>query len=195
MIKWLIVGLGNPGLRYRNTRHNGGWWAVDRLAKSLGVRIKRNACGAKVIRIEDDDTHLTLAKPLSFMNRSGIPVDCLLKAYEISFENLIVIFDDIDLPVGALRVKRSGASGGHKGITSIITETGMDDFYRIKMGIGRPEDRDDVVEYVLSNPPPDEKKILMSMADLAVSATKTLIDRGFQRACNEFNDTNPNMDE
>ena len=195
MTKWLVVGLGNPGLRYRHTRHNAGWWAVDKLARSLGVRVKRSACGAKVIRVEDGDNHLTIAKPMTFMNRSGLPVDCLLKAGEIPADNLVVIFDDIDLPVGALRVKKKGSSGGHKGISSIIAETGRDDFYRIKIGIGRPDNTDDVVDYVLSNPSPDDKNILISMSELAVSSVKILIHEGFQKACNEFNSTNPPTDE
>ncbi|MEZ4813475.1 MAG: aminoacyl-tRNA hydrolase [Caldisericia bacterium] len=186
MEKWLVVGLGNPGLGYRNTRHNIGWKAIDRFAKSLGVRLKKTSCGAKIIRTVALGRQLLLAKPLSFMNLSGKPVKCLISANEIPRENIIVICDDIDLPVGTIRIKKKGGSGGQKGIGSIITEIGTSDFYRIKIGIGRPSDGD-VVDYVLKNPTKDDEQILKDMIKKVSDAVATLIESGFETAANTFN--------
>jgi peptidyl-tRNA hydrolase, PTH1 family len=191
MDKWLIVGLGNPGLRYKNTRHNIGWKAVDRFAKSVGTRLKKTSCGAKIIRVEAFEKKLVLAKPLSFMNLSGKPVKCLMSANEVVIDKIIIICDDIDLPVGAMRIRKKGSSGGQKGIASIITEIGSSEFFRIKIGIGRPENNLDVADYVLTNSNKDEANILDEVVKKAVSAIEMLMTEGFQNACNKFNSTNP----
>lgn len=190
MEKWLIVGLGNPGLGYRNTRHNIGWKAVDRFAKMLGVRIKKTACGAKIIRTEGFGAKLILAKPLSFMNLSGKPVKCLMSANEVTPDKIIIICDDLDLPVGAIRIRKKGSSGGQKGIGSIINEIGTSDFLRIKIGIGRP-DNGDIVDYVLKNPNRDDEKTLKDMVNKVSESIVTIIESGFQTAANNFNSTNP----
>ncbi len=194
MEKWLVVGLGNPGLGYRNTRHNIGWKAVDMFAKSLGVRLKKTSCGAKIIRTVAFGKQLLLAKPLSYMNLSGKPVKCLMSANEIPHEKIIIICDDIDLPVGAIRIRKKGSSGGQKGIGSIINEIGTNDFFRIKIGIGRPSNGD-VVDYVLKNPTRDDEQILKEIIKKVTDAITTIIESGFQTAANEFNCTNPQKED
>jgi len=192
MEKWLIVGLGNPGLKYAHTRHNVGFDAVDTLAKSLKTRISRMSCGAKIARLEFDEMKFVIAKPLSFMNLSGGPVGCLANANEVPSDHWIIIHDDIDLPSGALRIRKSGSNGGHKGIASIIKETGKSDFYRIKIGVGRPETKDEVVDFVLSRAKDDG---LREAVKKAAQACLFLIKEGYQAAGNKFNFVPKDQDE
>jgi len=192
MEKWLIVGLGNPGLKYAHTRHNVGFDAVDTLAKSLKARISRMSCGAKIARLEFDEMKFVIAKPLSFMNLSGGPVGCLANANEVPSDHWIIIHDDIDLPSGALRIRKSGSNGGHKGIASIIKETGKSDFYRIKIGVGRPETKDEVVDFVLSRAKDDG---LREAVKKAAQACLFLIEEGYQAAGNKFNFVPKDQDE
>ncbi|HOO96534.1 MAG TPA: aminoacyl-tRNA hydrolase [Caldisericia bacterium] len=194
MQKWLIVGLGNPGFSYKNTRHNVGWWVVDGLSKKLKTRLKNTSCSSKIVRIDYSDEHtFILAKPQSFMNLSGRPVKCLMDANEISYDRLIVIHDDIDLPVGALRVRRKGSSGGQKGVGSIIVEIGNESFYRVKIGIGRPnEDSElDVVDYVLMKPTRDEELAVIDTCNMAIDAILSLVENGFEETAHRFNCINP----
>jgi len=192
MEKWLIVGLGNPGLKYAHTRHNVGFDAVDTLAKSLKARISRMSCGAKIARLEFDEMKFVIAKPLSFMNLSGGPVGCLANANEVPSDHWIIIHDDIDLPSGALRIRKSGSNGGHKGIASIIQETGKSDFYRIKIGVGRPETKDEVVDFVLSR---TKDEGLGEAIKKAAQACLFLIEEGYQAAGNKFNFVPKDQDE
>ena len=192
MEKWLIVGLGNPGLKYAHTRHNVGFDAVDTLAKSLKARISRMSCGAKIARLEFDEMKFVIAKPLSFMNLSGGPVGCLANANEVPSDHWIIIHDDIDLPSGALRIRKSGSNGGHKGIASIIKETGKSDFYRIKIGVGRPETKDEVVDFVLSR---TKDEGLGEAIKKAAQACLFLIKEGYQAAGNKFNFVPKDQDE
>lgn len=192
MEKWLIVGLGNPGLKYAHTRHNVGFDAVDTLAKSLKARISRTSCGAKIARLEFDEMKFVIAKPLSFMNLSGGPVGCLANANEVPSDHWIIIHDDIDLPSGALRIRKSGSNGGHKGIASIIQETGKSDFYRIKIGVGRPETKDEVVDFVLSR---TKDEGLGEAIKKAAQACLFLIKEGYQAAGNKFNFVPKDQDE
>jgi len=192
MEKWLIVGLGNPGLKYAHTRHNVGFDAVDTLAKSLKARISRMSCGAKIARLEFDEMKFVIAKPLSFMNLSGGPVGCLANANEVPSDHWIIIHDDIDLPSGALRIRKSGSNGGHKGIASIIQETGKSDFYRIKIGVGRPETKDEVVDFVLSR---TKDEGLGEAIKKAAQACLFLIEEGYKAAGNKFNFVPKDQDE
>jgi len=183
----MVVGLGNPGLRYAHTRHNVGFDAVDSLAKLLKVRISKTSCGAKICRVNLGDILLVLAKPLSFMNLSGQPVKCLANANEIPFERWIFIHDDIDLPVGALRIRLGGSSGGQKGIKSIQELTGKTEFYRIKIGIGRPETKEDIVDHVLDRPSTEERDDLKKAIQDAAKAALIIINEGLEAAGNKFN--------
>ena len=192
MEKWLIAGLGNPGLKYAHTRHNVGFDAVDALAKLLKTRISRMSCGAKITRVALEELEFVIAKPLSFMNLSGGPVNCLANANQIPSDHWIIIHDDIDLPSGALRIRKSGSNGGHKGIASIMQETGKSDFYRIKIGVGRPETKDEVVDFVLSR---TKDEGLGESIKKAAQACLFLIEEGYQAAGNKFNFVPKDQDE
>ncbi|HOG70760.1 MAG TPA: aminoacyl-tRNA hydrolase [Caldisericia bacterium] len=192
MEKWLIAGLGNPGLKYAHTRHNVGFDAVDALAKLLKTRISRMSCGAKITRVALEELEFVIAKPLSFMNLSGGPVNCLANANQIPSDHWIIIHDDIDLPSGALRIRKSGSNGGHKGIASIMQETGKSDFYRIKIGVGRPETKNEVVDFVLSR---TKDEGLEEAIKKAAQACLFLIEEGYQAAGNKFNFVPKDQDE
>ena len=192
MEKWLIAGLGNPGLKYAHTRHNVGFDAVDALAKLLKTRISRMSCGAKITRVALEELEFVIAKPLSFMNLSGGPVNCLANANQIPSDHWIIIHDDIDLPSGALRIRKSGSNGGHKGIASIMQETGKSDFYRIKIGVGRPETKNEVVDFVLSR---TKDEGLGESIKKAAQACLFLIEEGYQAAGNKFNFVPKDQDE
>lgn len=183
--KWLIVGLGNPGTEYAHTRHNAGFDSVDAFGKMLGVRLSKTSCNARIGRFKDDKFQFVLAKPQSYMNLSGQPVKCLADANQISSDHWIVLYDDIDHPEGSLKLRRTGSSGGHKGINSILNVTGKTDFYRIKIGVGRPQTKDEVVDFVLSKPEKDSP--LFDAIKQAVLMVKCLIEEGYDIAGNRYN--------
>ncbi|MFP4639760.1 MAG: aminoacyl-tRNA hydrolase [Guyparkeria sp.] len=157
----LIVGLGNPGQKYDDTRHNAGFWAVDAIAEALGGRWteERKFSGA-VARVPVDGTDLRLLKPATFMNRSGQSVGPLANFFKIAPEEILVIHDELDLPPGRMRLKRGGGHGGHNGLKDIQAALGSADFWRLRIGIGHPGHRDAVVGYVLTRAPKDERKLV-----------------------------------
>ena len=191
--KWLIVGLGNPGPIYSHNRHNVGYWCVNRLARLHGIPLKARrlaATGEGAVR----GTPVILAKPRTFMNRSGQAVAALLRNFKIQRSRLLVVCDDLDLPGGALRLRPGGGAGGQKGIASIIAATGGQDFLRLRIGIGRPVvngeptwDSDAVAVYVLSDPTPQESEALQAAVALAAEAVETLLSEGLEPAMNRFN--------
>ncbi len=183
--KWLIIGLGNPGTKYAHTRHNAGFDAVDAFGKMLGVRLSKTSCNARIGRFKDDNFQFVLAKPQSFMNLSGQPVKCLADANQIPSDHWIVLYDDIDHPDGTLKLRKTGSSGGHKGINSILSVTGKADFYRIKIGVGRPETRDEVVDFVLSKPEKDS--LFFETIKQAALMVKCIIEEGYDIAGNRYN--------
>ncbi|MFW6041450.1 MAG: aminoacyl-tRNA hydrolase [Guyparkeria sp.] len=157
----LIVGLGNPGQKYDDTRHNAGFWAVDAIAEALGGRWteERKFSGA-VARVPVDGTDLRLLRPATFMNRSGQSVGPLANFFKIAPEEILVIHDELDLPPGRMRLKRGGGHGGHNGLKDIQAALGSADFWRLRIGIGHPGHRDAVVGYVLTRAPKDERKLV-----------------------------------
>jgi PTH1 family peptidyl-tRNA hydrolase len=191
--KWLVLGLGNPGPVYSHNRHNVGYWCVNRLARLHGVQMKARplaAYGEGTV----DGTPVLLAKPRTFVNRSGTAAASLLRNFKIERRNMIVIHDELDLPLGALRIKPGGGHGGQKGLRSIIGAVGGDDFPRIRVGIGRPVangrpswDPKDVAEYVLSDPTPEDTKALQDAAARATEAAETLLREGIDAAMNRYN--------
>ena len=191
--KWLIVGLGNPGPIYSHNRHNVGYWCVNRLARLHGIPLKARrlaATGEGAVR----GRPVILAKPRTFMNRSGQAVAALLRNFKIQRSRLLVVCDDLDLPGGALRLRPGGGAGGQKGIASIIAATGGQDFLRLRIGIGRPVvngeptwDPDAVAVYVLSDPTPQESEALQAAVALAAEAVETLLSEGLEPAMNRFN--------
>jgi PTH1 family peptidyl-tRNA hydrolase len=191
----LIVGLGNPGHKYEKSRHNLGFLCVNRLARDYTIRMNKSQGKARTGKGKIGGNEVLLARPQTYMNLSGESVKLLLNKTHTGPEELIVIHDDLDLPVGKIRVRFGGGSGGHKGINSIFQETGSRDFYRVRIGIGRPlrfKDKgeiqeDDVIDYVLSNFSPDEKKIIEKSIPLAGEAAVSLITEGLTATMNKYN--------
>ncbi|WP_448584725.1 aminoacyl-tRNA hydrolase [Thermocrinis sp.] len=166
MIK-LVVGLGNPGKKYEKTRHNVGFMAVDELLKKLRTKEYKEECLSHVYRVKVLDREVLVAKPQTYMNNSGLAVLNLLEEYELNPKDMMVVYDDLDLPLGRIRLRLEGSSGGHHGIESIIKEIKADNFVRLRIGIGRPKDKNKVVEYVLSTFDPEEELVLYTVLDRA----------------------------
>lgn len=184
---WTIVGLGNPGLRYKWNRHNIGFHVIDLLAKDYKIRLKKDKLiPAYIGRGNIIGSDVILVKPTTYMNRSGSALKGLQEFYGISHKNILVVSDDIDLPWGRLRIRQSGGSGGHRGLESIITELTTTSFPRIRIGIGRPLG-DGVVEHVLGNFSKEEKRTLKDYCTKAVEAVYTTLDCGIENAMNKFN--------
>lgn len=185
----LIIGLGNPGKKYEKTRHNIGFMALDRLVKKLGLNFHSGKFSAEQA-IKTDELHdkIFFLKPQTYMNKSGDSVAALAQFYKIDPDDMLVIHDDLDLPLGRLRVVRKGSAGGHNGIKSIIEKLGAQNFNRLKLGIGRPADaRVDVVDYVLMPFASSERQALESTLETAVQALDVFLQKGPQDAMNEFN--------
>ncbi len=191
--KWLIMGLGNPGPVYSHNRHNIGYWCVNRLARLHGVPLKAKRL-ATIGEGSIAGTPVLLAKPRTFVNRSGRAVADLLRNFNIDREMMLVICDDLDLPVGRLRMRSSGGHGGQKGLRSIIGAIGSGDFPRLRIGIGRPVvdgrptwEPEDIADHVLSDPPPQEAEALQAAAAQAAEAVETVLREGLEAAMNRYN--------
>lgn len=184
---YLIVGLGNPGREYRETRHNIGFMLIDRLSVRLNARMRRMQSKALVGSVMHGGAKLILAKPQTFMNLSGQAIQGLVRFYKIPLENLIVAHDDLDLPFGTLRLRPGGGAGGQKGIRSTIQQLGTQDFPRLRLGIGRPPGRMDAAAYVLQSFSSGDEQILSETLDLAADAALTFIKDGIEKAMNEYN--------
>lgn len=182
----LIVGLGNPGNGYRDTRHNIGFMLVDRLSSAHGLRLVNESCSAVWGRGMIRGAEAALAKPDTYMNRSGNAVCGLKDALSISVESIIVAHDDCDLPLGRLRIRKAGGSGGHKGVESIIAGLGTNGFPRLRLGIGRPE-AEETDEFVLSRFRPVERGQVEDMLGRAVSAVEAMLTEGIDVAMNRYN--------
>jgi len=191
--KWLIVGLGNPGPAYSHNRHNVGYWSVNRLARLHGIPLKTQRL-ATIGQGSIAGVPVLLAKPRTFVNRSGHAVAALLRNFQIKPERILVICDDLDLPVGRLRLRPGGGHGGQKGLRSIIGTIGSGGFPRLRIGIGRPVvdgepswEPDAVAVYVLSDPTPQEAEALQDAAAGAAEAAETLLREGLEAAMNRYN--------
>src|SRR5690554_5790881 len=184
---YIIVGLGNPGRKYIGTRHNIGFDAITRISDDFNISLNINKhkaiCGAGFIGGEK----VLLAQPQTYMNLSGESVRALADFYKVSPENIIVIYDDINLEVGQLRIRKSGSAGGHNGIKNIIQHLGTQDFPRIRIGVGQKPQEWDLVDYVLSKFSDEENKVLRHALKNASDATKVLIDEDITAAMNIYN--------
>ena len=191
----LIVGLGNPGFLYSRNRHNIGFMCVSHLAKAYNIVFDRKQGHARTGIGNIGRYKAVVARPQIYMNASGESVNALLKRLNVSPADVIVIHDDLDLPVGKIRFRLGGSSGGHKGIDSIISRIGTRDFYRIRVGIGRPEADDSstpakeeaIIDYVLSDFTPEEKKIIDETIPQVSEAIAYLLSRGITAAMNKYN--------
>lgn len=184
----VVVGLGNPGIKYEQTRHNAGFWVIVRLAEALKVQVGREKWSALVGETVVNGEKVMLVEPLTFMNRSGESVAAILDYFPQvdAASDLIVIYDDLDLPPGMLRLRRQGSAGGHNGMKSIIAAVGHQNICRIRVGIGRP-DRQPVIDYVLQRPDSDEQKRIDEAVELGKDAALLAINEDFEAAMNKFN--------
>ena len=184
---YLIVGLGNPGREHRLNRHNIGFRAIDHLARVWGITLGNVRNKALIGQGTLGGVRVILAKPHGFMNLSGQSVAPLLRFYKIPHEKMLVIVDDLDLPLGTLRLRENGGSAGHKGMTSIIEQLGSNDFPRLRLGIGRPSGRMPVEDYVLQNFSEKEEELLGALLDRSVDAVDVFIKNGVKKAMTQFN--------
>ncbi len=184
-----IVGLGNPGGEYERSWHNVGFRAADEVAARCGVSIRRRCYRALTVETMIDRAEVLLMKPQDYMNRSGDSVAAACEALAIPLERVIVAFDDADLPLGRLRIRRAGGSGGHRGVASIIEAMGSGEFTRIRLGIGRPPpDAGDLAEYVLSPIPIPAEATLTSLIARSADAIARVVTDGIDVAMREFNE-------
>lgn len=182
----LIVGLGNPGPRYTKNRHNVGYQCVERVAQRHGMTFGKVMFKAYITLGQIGGTKVVLARPLTFMNLSGLAVRPLLRWYRLAPSDLLVIYDDLDLPLGKIRLRQKGGSGGHKGIRSIIQALGTQDFARLRVGIGRPV-HGEPQDYVLSDFLPDELINMEDACERAVAAVASFVTEGIATAMNKAN--------
>ncbi len=182
-----IVGLGNPGPRYAATRHNAGFLVVDRLADELRARFARVPVGALCAEATLDDLPLLLVKPQTYMNRSGEPVAALVREHALELPEMLVVHDEIDLPAGRIKLKRGGGTAGHRGLESLVEALGSRDFPRLRIGIGRPPEGGDPVDWVLSPFTPEERDQLDEWLAAAVRAVRAWCTEGIEAAMNRVN--------
>ena len=189
---WLIVGLGNPGKEYAHTRHNAGFRALDVLADKLGCKVDKLKYQGLYCQVNYDGKKVFLLKPQTYMNLSGRSVLQLSAYYNIPPQRIIVLFDDISLVPGRLRIRADGSAGGHNGIKSIISEVGSQDFPRVKIGVGGKAHPDqDLADHVLSGFSAKEEKDLKSALERAADAALTIMDKGIAEAANRYNGSMP----
>ncbi len=186
-IPFLLVGLGNPGREYRDNRHNIGFMAIDRLAEEWDISMNRAQSKAVVGFGNREGNKVILVKPQTYMNLSGDSVAALVKFYKIPLDHLIVFHDDLDLPLGSLRLRSTGGSAGQKGIGSIIQKLGTPDFTRIRIGIGRPPGRMDAADYVLQAFGKHEIEIVQTVLEQVVRAVESCLKDGLEQAMNLYN--------
>ena len=202
MVSWnrildmnLIVGLGNPGRGYANNRHNLGFMCLNYFAKAHSIRFDRKQGKARIGSGQIAGSKVVVAKPQTYMNLSGQSVNLLVRKFDVSLENLLVIHDDLDLPLGKIRIRHGGSSAGHKGVESITAELGSQDFTHIRVGIGRPTavegsteiNEADIVAYVLSDFTADEKPTITKVIPRVSEAILCLLSEGLIAAMNKYN--------
>lgn len=190
----LIVGLGNPGLKYRHTRHNLGFQIIDELTGEFKVKLTnkkycKSAFGTGKMSVQE--ISFALAKPLTFMNNSGQAVKALMKHYKIDPKDLIIICDDLNLDLGKIRIRKNGSSGGHNGLNSIIEEIKTENFIRLRIGIGKPSLRQNPAVYVLNNFTKSEKYVIKEIIPLVCEVVKMMLAEGIETAMNKYNKKGP----
>jgi PTH1 family peptidyl-tRNA hydrolase len=182
-----VVGLGNPGKQYETTRHNAGFRVLDQLAFDLSAKFEGRKFSAQWGASVIDGQRILLLKPLTFMNRSGEAIGQLMRYFKILSAQLLVVHDDLDLPLGRIRLTLKGGSGGHRGVASIMEHIGDQNFARLKLGIGRPLHDETVEAYVLHAPYPEQEAPFEEMIKLGAEAVKTVLWSGMVKAMNAYN--------
>lgn len=185
----LVVGLGNPGQQYERTRHNAGFWVVDELCAKLGVACTKAKWKALVGETRVGTERVVVAKPQTYMNLSGESVRAILDYYTeiVPESDVIVVYDDMDFPVGQLRLREKGSAGGHNGVKSIIQHAGTQLFPRVRLGIGRPESQADVIHYVLSPFAKADQPLVTQVVERAAQAIQFAVEHSFTLAMNRYN--------
>lgn len=195
-IDWLVVGLGNPGAAYENTRHNAGWDALQVLARRMGVCVSKKQWKALTATGTIGDKKVLLLFPQTFMNNSGEAVQAAMSFYKLKPEQLLVLSDDIALPVGGLRVRKKGSDGGQKGLRSIITHIGSDAFARVRIGVGaKPHPAYDLADWVLSKYKKEEQPLMQAAFDDAAAAAECIVAGRIEEAMNRFTRTGKQGDK
>lgn len=187
----LIVGLGNPEQRYLTTRHNVGFWVLDSLAEKLSKNFsQQKKYESELFEYEFDSKLFHMMKPLSYINNSGIPIRKFIKNKNIEVENILIIYDDLDLDVGKIRLKQGGGSGGHNGLNSIIEQIGSKNFWRLRIGIGKPDDKNKVIDYVLGKPSLDDKNLIHQSIEVMLSEIDDFFNGESVKLMNKLNGEN-----
>lgn len=184
---WLIVGLGNPGPQYAGTRHNVGFLVADALADRVGGKFKAHKSRADVLETRIGGTRAVLAKPRSYMNESGGPVSGLVKFFKVPLDKLVVVYDELDLDFGTIRLKIGGGDNGHNGVKSVRASLGSGEFNRVRLGIGRPPGRQNPADWVLRDYPAAVRADLGVQVEQAADAVEVLLSNGLATAQNQFN--------
>jgi len=186
----LIVGLGNPGNAYLNTRHNIGFMVLDEIADFYAITVEKSRPFSDLLygRGLIDSIHTILAKPMAFMNRSGPPTQSIAGYFKILCEEMLVIHDDIDLAFGRLKIKKKGGDGGHKGVRSLIEAFGSDEFIRLRIGVGRSEEKINTTDHVLGRFKSEEREVLGRIIVRAREAVVTILTKGTEEGMNRFHD-------
>jgi PTH1 family peptidyl-tRNA hydrolase len=184
---YLVAGLGNPGRKFENNRHNVGFMLLNRLAVKFEQSFNQVESKALVCKVSYLGERLILVKPQTYMNNSGMPVGSLVHFYRVPLQNLLVAYDDVDLPLGTLRLRPAGGSAGQKGMLSIIERLGTEEFPRLRIGTGRPPGRMEAADYVLQDFPPEEMSLLAETLDRGVQAVLTFLEHGLDQAMNQYN--------
>ena len=187
-VKWIVVGLGNPGKSFASTRHNMGFLAMDGLADKEGFKFSKLRFRAWTALWRRGDEQVLVMKPQTYMNLSGEAVGEAARFYKVPADHVLVISDDIALPAGRLRIRGGGSAGGHNGLKNIIAHLGTDQFPRIKIGVGIPQQEGyDTVDWVTGKPSGEDEKVLIAALDRAVEAIPYVMDNGVEKAMNRFN--------
>jgi PTH1 family peptidyl-tRNA hydrolase len=182
----IIVGLGNPGPEHLLTRHNAGFWFVDALAAKAGARFRSHTkFQGEICRTQLADGEVTLLKPMTYMNRSGLAIRALVDYLKVPASEVLVVHDELDLAVGGVRFKFGGGAGGHNGLRDTITHLGAD-FWRLRLGIGHPGDKSEVIDYVLRRAPKEEEERLLVAVGEALPALQVFLELGAERAMNDL---------
>ena len=183
----LIAGLGNPGKEYENTRHNVGFLTIDKIAEDVGVKITKKGFQSLYNLGQFEESKILLLKPQTYMNNCGNALREAREFYKIDTDKIIVIHDEIDLPLGRIKLKKDGGSAGHNGIKSIIQNIGSDNFARVRVGVGKPYDKNNVIKHVLSGFSKEERQQLPEVIESARDSVFAIIINGIEKAMNEFN--------
>jgi PTH1 family peptidyl-tRNA hydrolase len=187
---WLVVGLGNPGPEYKNTRHNVGWWCLDELVKRSNAELNRKRKEVRFAEVELGGSPVVLAYPRTFMNRSGTALSYLTNRFGTTPDKILIVTDDINLKPGSVRIRKQGGPGGHNGLKSIISTLGTNEFPRVRIGVGNPESSAVQVDHVLGTFDPDTRDLVKTAAERAADAITMVVSGDIDNAMNKFNVTN-----